>query len=217
MRSRRRAQPTANRPPSTCIPLHKLYHLNIVHQLRFVPLSSSHFRRFRPAPPTRPQLRNAAHPTSSYDLFRHVMSSATHTSASGQLLCWGRSAGGRLGLGLSTIESKTAEKMVFAPAAVEQVIPHKSFMNETCNVFLKQATDVASVSAGGLHTLLAPSSFHVLNATILTLFACTSHAAVPSTDSVTQDGASLGWTKTMRLSVAKSHLLPPSLCPPVCQ
>jgi hypothetical protein len=55
------------------------------------------------------------------------MFSATHNSASGQLLCWGRSAGGRLGLGLSTIESKTAEKMVFEPAAVEQAKPNNSF------------------------------------------------------------------------------------------
>ncbi len=53
----------------------------------------------------------------------------------GQLFCWGRSAGGRLGLGLSTSSSKTAEKMVFLPTAVQQ------------------ATNVASVSAGGLHTL----------------------------------------------------------------
>jgi hypothetical protein len=43
--------------------------------------------------------------------------------APGQLLCWGRSAGGRLGLGLSTTESKTAEKMVFVPTAVAQVMP----------------------------------------------------------------------------------------------
>ena len=40
----------------------------------------------------------------------------------GQLFCWGRSAGGRLGLGLSTISSKTAEKMVFLPTAVPQVM-----------------------------------------------------------------------------------------------
>ncbi len=50
--------------------------------------------------------------------------------ASGQLLCWGRSAGGRLGLGLSSVESKTAEKMVFAPAAVEQAsAPHPNPTN----------------------------------------------------------------------------------------
>ena len=49
---------------------------------------------------------------------------------SGQLLCWGRSAGGRLGLGLSSVESKTAEKMVFAPAAVEQAsAPHPNPTN----------------------------------------------------------------------------------------
>jgi hypothetical protein len=60
-----------------------------------------------------------------------------------------------LGLGLSSIESKTAEKMVFAPAAVEQAshVHNAALLHSLHDACLEQATDVASVSAGGLHTL----------------------------------------------------------------
>ena len=98
---------------------------------------------------------------------------------SGQLLCWGRSAGGRLGLGLSSVDSKTAEKMVFQPSAVEQAsAPFRALLRTNCVILLpfsalRQQMSQPSVPVAFTLCSCSPCSAHGTSGARLTPCACT--------------------------------------------